>query len=423
MKKIAIFIFIFGSGTGFSQTRVDTSYSARQLVETILIGQGILAGNVSYQGAKHAIGVYYDDSTHIGFNKGILLTTGNALYSLGPNDSPRMGWAAGSSGDADLRRIANGRTYDAAILEFDFIASSENIAFNFVFASEEYLEYVGSKFNDVFGFFLTGPDSVKHNLALLPDNKTPISVNTVNNKINKKYFIDNTYFNNQDTYIWNFRKRKVVKNKKYKQKVSDPIYITQFDGFTIVLEASAQVVPNQLYHIKICIADVSDPVLDSGVILEAGSFHSKGEEQVPITYVFKEQAEQVKLAKADALLDKETTEVVIYNIEFALDSYKLPKSATSIVNNVYQLLAHNPGWTVTLSGHTDNQGADEYNDVLSKRRALVVRGHLEKLGIVVSRINISFYGEMIPTESNNTEVGRSKNRRVEFIIHKNEARE
>ena len=75
---------------------------------------------------------------------------------------------------------------------------------------------------------------------------------------------------------------------------------------------------------------------------------------------------------------------------------------------------------LTITGHTDNKGSDEYNDTLSKRRALVVRGHLEKLGIKSERFDISFYGEMIPAESNSSETGRARNRRVEFIIHKNE---
>jgi outer membrane protein OmpA-like peptidoglycan-associated protein len=421
VKYWLIIILLINAGMACSQTSIDTAYTARELVEKILLGQGVLAGNVSYSGARHAIGLYHDDSAHIGFNNGILLTTGNALYSLGPNDSPRMGWAAGSPGDRDLRMIANGRTYDAAILEFDFVTSSEKLSFRYIFASEEYLEYVGSKFNDVFGFFLTGPDSVVHNLAVLPDQKTYISVNTVNNKINKKYFVDNTYFNTIDPYIWNFRKRKVVKNKKYNKKVSGPVFNTQFDGFTVVLEASAMVEPNRLYHIKIGIADVSDAVLDSGVILESGSFRSEGEQQEVITHVFTEKSSNSQTTGTNTLVDKETTELVIYNVEFALDSYKLPKSADNIINNVYQLLLRNPGWSVTLSGHTDNQGSDEYNDVLSKRRALVVRGYLEKFGIPGDRINISFYGEMIPTDSNNTEIGRAHNRRVEFIIHKTDS--
>lgn len=420
MRYIVLLVLLLNAALGWCQTSIDTTFTASELVEKILLGQGVLIGNVTYSGPRHAIGLYQDDSAHIGFSTGILLTTGNALYSLGPNDSPRMGWATGSPGDRDLRRIANGRTYDGAILEFDFVTSSETLAFNFVFASEEYLEYVGSKFNDVFGFFLTGPDSVKHNLAVLPDKKTYISVNTVNNKMNKDYFVDNTYFNTMDPYIWNFRKRKVVKNKKYHRKVSGPVYNTQFDGFTVVLEASAEVEPNELYHIKIAIADVSDAVLDSGVILEGGSFHSSGEQDVQIAHVFEERVEQEEDIKPDVLADKETADVVIYNIEFAHDSYKLPKRADNIINNVYQLLLRNPGWTVTLSGHTDSQGSDEYNDILSKRRAMVVRGYLEKFGIASDRISITFYGEMIPAESNSSETGRARNRRVEFIIHKTE---
>ena len=405
----------------FAQIKVDTCYSPTELVKNMFLGQGVIAGNVTFSGPKFAIGLYHDDSATLGFTNGILLTTGNALYSRGPNNSPRMGWASSSPGDKDLQLVAHGRTHDASVLEFDFVAANDSISFNFVFASEEYLEYVGSKFNDVFGFFIMGKDSLVRNIAVLPDNKTPITVNTVNNKLNKHYFIDNTFFNTTDPWVWNFRKRKVVKNKRYGKRSKKAMYNTQFDGFTTVLRAHASVIPNQVYHIKLAISDVGDAMLDSGVFLESGSFESRGGNAVAITYTFPEKIPTKEQPEFGRTSDFEDKKIVIYNVEFEFDSYKLPARANNIINNVYQLLTNNPTWTVTLSGHTDNRGSNEYNEVLSRRRSLVVRGYLERLGIEARRIEITYYGELIPIETNTTAYGRARNRRVEFRIHKHAA--
>jgi len=58
----------------------------------------------------------------------------------------------------DLSVLAAGfQTFDASILEFDFIPQSDTLKFNYIFGSEEYPEYVNSGYNDVFGFFISGP--------------------------------------------------------------------------------------------------------------------------------------------------------------------------------------------------------------------------------------------------------------------------
>ena len=107
--------------------QVDTTKSATYLVEEILLGSGVLIGNVSYSGEKHAIGVYKDSTKQLGIEQSIILTSGNAYYILGPNKTPRSGWASNAPGDDDLNSIARGKTYDASILEFDFVTMSENL--------------------------------------------------------------------------------------------------------------------------------------------------------------------------------------------------------------------------------------------------------------------------------------------------------
>ena len=92
--------------TADAQVVVDTTYSAEYLVKEILLGQGVTVGNVSYTGEKYAISLYSDDRSAVGIRKGILLTSGNAYYALGPNKSPRTGWASSANGDEELEAIA-----------------------------------------------------------------------------------------------------------------------------------------------------------------------------------------------------------------------------------------------------------------------------------------------------------------------------
>jgi len=126
------------------------------------------------------------------------------------------------------------------------------IACNFVFASEEYLEFVGSAFNDVFGFFISGPGFAGlQNLAVLDSviyasggvsYNAPISVNTVNDLTYSEYFVYN---------CWD---------------------IVEYDGYTLPFQLLHVITPGQSYHFKIAIADAGDGIYDAAVFLKAGSF-------------------------------------------------------------------------------------------------------------------------------------------------------
>jgi outer membrane protein OmpA-like peptidoglycan-associated protein len=441
MKRLGLWLAVIpflAAHLSVAQIEIDTTFSAGFLVNEILIGKGILVGNVTYKGTKHSIGLFNDDSKQVGLEQGLILSSGNVFYSAGPNKNPRTGWASNTMGDDDLDRITRGRTYDAAVLEFDFVTVSENLVFNFVFASEEYQEYVGSKFNDVFGFFLTGPNADHVNLATLPDGKTPITINSVNHETGQEYYVDNPYHNNTDPYIWDVRKQKVVKNKRFRKQVEPPRYNIQFDGFTTVLEARYLVIPNEIYHIKMAIADVSDGILDSGVFLEAGSFTSFGDEIVVISKSFDLPVEKDPgpLLAADKIMttelrnneDEELNEErenedleledVILNVQFDFDSYQIREVENQVISNVIHILQENPELEVVVQGHTDSWGSDDYNLILSKNRSNSVVHKLKSSGIAKTRIKQEFLGESLPISTNETSEGRAINRRVEFLIWK-----
>lgn len=257
-QLLLIVWFLMIQGSSYAQFggdyTVDINYTPEQLVQEILIGNGIETTNITLKGASISKGKFWGES-NIGIDEGVILTSGDARKSKGPNNQGNAGTDNNTSGDADLNQLGGGNTHDACVLEFDFVPQSNTVEFRYVFASEEYLEYVGS-INDVFGFFISGPDiygpfsNEAINIARLPGFPGDIvSINSVNNVTNSQYYVNNPQGSN--TTI-------------------------QYDGFTTVLTARSFVVPCQTYHIKLAIADMVDGILDSGVFLEANSFTSVG---------------------------------------------------------------------------------------------------------------------------------------------------
>lgn len=233
-----------------------------QYVQNVLVGAGVTVSNVTFTGQSTQIGDFDGTNTFIGINEGLVLASGTVTTAVGPNNSGSAGTDMFGNGDADLTTIAGITTYDAAILEFDFVPVGDSIKFNYVFGSEEYLEFVNSGVNDAFGFFLSGPGIVGPytnsaiNLALIPNSTTPVTIDNVNSTTNAAFYIDNG----------------TGSNAPYN---TNPQYI-QYDGHTVVLTAQAQVVCGQTYHLKIAISDAGDGVWDSGVFLEGGSLTSTG---------------------------------------------------------------------------------------------------------------------------------------------------
>ncbi len=125
--------------------------------------------------------------------------------------------------------------------------------FRYVFGSEEYPEWVGSSYNDVFGFFVTGPKPNglgtynSYNVALIPGTSLPVTINNVNANSYSQYYVNN---GSGTTIV--------------------------YDGFTTVLTAMLVVVPCEQYHIKLAVGDAGDSQYDSGIFLEANSFSSSG---------------------------------------------------------------------------------------------------------------------------------------------------
>lgn len=232
--------------------------SPASLVQNVLLGSGVTVSNISYTGIGTSIGYFDGSSTNLGIGQGVVLTTGTIVNNgdgpHGPNNKSGAGIDIGTPGYPLLSAQIGGTTYNATVLEFDFIPYSDTVRFKYVFGSEEYPEYVGTQFNDVFGFFISGPGIAGlQNIAKLP-NGSVVAINNVNSGSNSSYFVSNGDGNTSPQ--------------------NSSSYYIQYDGFTKVLTAESKVQCGQTYHLIIAIADTGDGILDSGIFLEANSLSS-----------------------------------------------------------------------------------------------------------------------------------------------------
>ena len=102
-------------------------------------------------------------------------------------------------------------------------------------------------------------------------------------------------------------------------------------------------------------------------------------------------------------------------IHFAYNKAKIRKDSYWILNQVVKVLNDYPKFTLSIEGHTDSHGSDNYNLKLSKRRAAAVMKYLIGQGIASSRLTSNGFGESRPIDTNKTNEGRAANRRVEFV--------
>ncbi|MAT55933.1 MAG: hypothetical protein CMN32_15780 [Saprospirales bacterium] len=245
-----------------SNLAVFGGISSETLIKDIFIGGNCFdVMNVSDIGHPDGKGSFDSGAASIGINNGVILSSGSIYNAPGPNNSDSAGnMLTGSSNDPDLNQLTGGGLYDVVGIEFDFQPTINQITFEYVFASEEYCEWVGSQFNDVFGFFISGPgisgpfSNNGANIAVIPNTTTYVAINNVNHISNTNWFMPNQ---NNCGGITNMND-------------------IQFDGYTVIMQATANVIPCETYHIRLVIADVGDPFYDSAVFLKANSFSAGG---------------------------------------------------------------------------------------------------------------------------------------------------
>lgn len=196
------------------------------------------------------------DDTDLGLDQGLLLTSGLAADVAAPAGGVNISTGNGTLGDDDLdylSSLGNGSpSNDACIVELDVFVATNELNFEYVFGSEEYPEFVGGTFNDIFAFLVSGPGIVgdpminnQLNIATLPGTMDPVEINSVNNSTNWQY-----YRNNEDG-----------------QSVAYDGLTSDFLGVKKSLTATVNVTPCETYHLKLAVADRGDNILDSGVFI------------------------------------------------------------------------------------------------------------------------------------------------------------
>jgi gliding motility-associated-like protein len=256
-----------------AQLIVNNLISDEEIIQS-LAGEGVIISNIAFDcppitdltgcpGGK-AYGQFTCGACgDFPMNAGLMLTSGcaNDVGQAASNFASSNVGGFGGDGDPDLEALGLGTTNDACDVIFDVQVAADTLTFNYVFASEEYDEFVCSTFTDVFGLFVNGPNPaggtyVNENVAIIPGTNVPVAINTVNDGTDDNpggcVSLDYSEF-----YTDNAASINVV-----------------YDGMTVKLQARIAVIPCETYTLKFAIADIGDSSYDSGVFIEAGSLQT-----------------------------------------------------------------------------------------------------------------------------------------------------
>ena len=259
---LLIFGLVFQLGNAQYIT-VDESFTPQQLIEDKLINSpcanvfNVAVSGGNFASGEKSYGYFEATGTGFPFTNGIVLTTGKTINTIGPNaslsdDGGNMGW----DGDPDLNQaLGLTNTFNATVLEFDFIPQGDHISFDYIFSSEQYLLNPSANqcnFTDGFAFLLKrNGDPNYQNLAVVPNTTIPVKVNTVRGP---------------GTIC-------PPANAAYFDAFNDINHPTNFNGQTKVLTAQSDVIPGDTYHIKLVIADEGNYRYDSALFLGGESFN------------------------------------------------------------------------------------------------------------------------------------------------------
>ena len=242
-------------------------YTVEELVTDVLIDSqcnqafNITSSTGSDFGSTNGIGYFEANGSSWPFENGLIMTSGDVANAPGPESGVLLDGTYAWPGDGDLEAfipgLNAGDTNNASIIEFEFVPVSNSMSFDFIFAAEEYGTFQCT-FTDAFAFLLTDSAGNTTNLAIVPGTEDPISVLTVRDdqyngaceSVNEEWFAN--YYGPGGL-----------------PPLTSP---TNFIGHTEVMTASATVIPNEVYTIKLVVADDGDTIYDSAVFIDGGSF-------------------------------------------------------------------------------------------------------------------------------------------------------
>lgn len=253
----------------------ESAFNITQLVKDVLISSGtnscvtpnvsnvVVSPGLPASDANRAWGYFHKGTTNFPFKDGIVLVTGKANRTGNTYvdvNSP-LSDLVGTGSDPDLVAATNPSVNlnDAVILEFDFVPTSSQVKFNYLFASEEYTTSFPCSYSDAFALLLkpVAGTAPYVNMAVLPSGAGPVSVTNIH---------PDTQFSGSPLSCG-------AVNPTFFGGYNTTNIETNFNGRTIPLTATATVIPGQAYHFKMVLADAIDTSYDSAVFLEGGSFN------------------------------------------------------------------------------------------------------------------------------------------------------
>ena len=197
-----------------------------------------------------------------------------------------------------------------------------------------------------------------------------------------------------------------VTDAENNKKLKAVFELINIDTKETVMQAESD---DQTGEFLVCIPTESDYALNvskPGYLFYSDNFSLKGVYEISDPYMKDIELKPIKIGE----------KIILKNIFYATDSYKLDTKSVVELTKLLDLLKNNPALRIEISGHTDNIGADDYNLELSRNRANSVYSYLIDSGINKNRLEYKGYGESEPISSNETERGRAENRRTEIKI-------
>jgi gliding motility-associated-like protein len=326
-KHISILFFLFFLQFIYAQyITVDDQRTAQDLIENVLLNNtgcasvsNFTVSGGNFSSGNNSYGYFDATGTAFPFQEGLILSTGNINDAPGPNAGVISGSVTGWNGldAASANTLGENNTFNATSIEFDFVPLVDHMSFEYIFASEEYELGFMCNFSDVFGFLLkkaSEPDSAYVNIALIPGTSIPVKVTTVHPQ--------------GDTCP--------PENEQFFDAINGFNAPIDFQGQTVTLIAESDVEPNVTYHIKLIIADDGDPVYDSAVFLNAGSFDigtDLGDDRLIVTNNAACNNEEILLDAGTAasyqwykdgvILSGETNQILIIDSSFGDGNYSV----------------------------------------------------------------------------------------------------
>ena len=282
LKSVFLLLLLFPLAVIGQATFSGGSTDAALLTELESTGLSLSNANLENGTRSSQLGIFSNGvaGANFQFDSGVVLTTGNVTQAFGANGTAgfpsnngvqsSIDASAGTYADVDITAIDPSSVHDVVVFSFDvdLDPTYTGVSIIYQFGSEEYPDYVGSSFNDIFGFFVSGPGITgTQNIANVPGTSNPVAVNTVNagflgcsqdgttaDLTQGFQFINNGHDLNAASCNTNS---------------GTPTVFTEYNGITQAFTSTIRGLSDAgTYRFKIAIADTGDSALDSAVFID-----------------------------------------------------------------------------------------------------------------------------------------------------------